>query len=81
MLEIKFRRFLQTGDSDDYVMTVGQTLNLVWAYGYPDRIYHGTSNRGNQTVLLDQTTASSAVLLSMMSRLCMIAAAALFLIM
>lgn len=61
MVEIKFRRFLQTGDSDDYQMTVGQTLNLIWAFGYPDRLYHGTANRGNQTVLLDHIMSSASL--------------------
>lgn len=46
-LEIKFRRYLQTGDSDDYAMVSGEELNLVWAFGFPDRLYHGSSNRGN----------------------------------
>ncbi|CDW81912.1 UNKNOWN [Stylonychia lemnae] len=60
MLEIKFRRYLQTGDSDDHQMSPGEQLDLVWAFGFPDRLYHGSSNRGNQTVLLDQTVESGA---------------------
>ena len=58
-LEIKFKRYLQTGDSDDYKLTEGQTLDLVWAFGFPDRLYHGTSNRGNQTILFDQTMSAA----------------------
>lgn len=34
-------------------MYANQNIDLIWAYGYPDRLYHGSNNRGSQTVLLD----------------------------
>ena len=46
-LELKFRRYLQTGDDDDYGMTAGQNIDLIWAYGFPDKLYHGSTNRGS----------------------------------
>ena len=47
-IEITFKRLLNTGDSlNDFIVTRGSVLNLVWAFGYPDRLYHGTKNRGS----------------------------------
>lgn len=60
-LELTFKRFLQTPDSTDYRLSRDTTLNLIWAFGYPDKTYHGTKNRGSQVILFDQTLATSAI--------------------
>ena len=36
-------------------MRRGTTVNLIWAFGFPDRLYHGLKNRGTQMVMFDQT--------------------------
>ena len=45
-LEIKFRRYINTGDSTDATLNPGDQLSLIWAFGYPDKAYHGSNNRG-----------------------------------
>ena len=52
-VELTFKRYLSTGDASDFVMRRGATVNLVWAFGFPDRLYHGLKNRGAQVVMFD----------------------------
>ena len=59
-LELTFKRQLSTGDTTDFILRRGATVSLVWAFGYPDRLYHGLKNRGSQVVMFDQTLEWSA---------------------
>ncbi len=52
---MKFRRALNTADTQDAVLTKGNEVTLLWAYGDPHWSYHGINQRGNQTLLLDET--------------------------
>jgi hypothetical protein len=62
-----FKRYLNTGDPTDAVLKREMDLPLIWAYGFPDRAYHGTRNRGYQTILFDQTlpTGASELIISL----------------
>ena len=78
-LELTFKRFLNTADTTDFVLQRDTQLSLVWAFGYPDKVYHGTKNRGSQLILFDQTVKSSGninILLSTVS-LCVLSFLAL----
>jgi len=58
-LEIRFERYMETGDSTgDYAITEGATLNLLWAYGDPNWNYHGLTQRGQQQMLMEATVES-----------------------
>jgi hypothetical protein len=46
---------MKTKDEADYNLPVGKTINLIWAFGFPNWQYHGSSNRGNTSILMSQT--------------------------
>ena len=57
---LTFKRFLTPSDSNGYTIRSGASVPVTWAYGFPDRLYHGTKNRGSQTVLFAQTVLSDS---------------------
>jgi hypothetical protein len=46
---------MNTKDEADYNLPVGKKINLIWAFGFPNWQYHGSSNRGNTSILMSQT--------------------------
>ena len=44
---LTFKRFLTPADPMGYVIKKDYLVPLVWAFGYPDRTYHGSKNRGS----------------------------------
>jgi hypothetical protein len=46
---------MNTKDEADSNLPVEKQINLIWAFGFPNWQYHGSSNRGNTSILMSQT--------------------------